>query len=742
MRKYINPTIKLSILLLSCILFMNVAKAQYVTIPDTAFVNWLNANGFAGCISNNNLDTTCNTVLSTTTLNCYGVPIRDLTGIQYFKSLFTLDCSNDSLYYIPAFPATLQYINCQINNLDSLPLLPAGLLQLSCDANQLTSLPALPNGMAGLGCGANPITSLPALPDSLQILGCSGDTLTGGLPQLNARLSSLTCDHCSLTSLPALPAQLTTLTCGYNPLLTSLPALPASLTDLDCEWSSITALPALPPHLSVLSCWVNQIAVMPALPASLINLNCAANNLTSIPALPDSLTTLICSANPLTSALPTLPAGLLYLQCEGNQLNILPPLPAGLILLYCNQNNLTSLPALPSTLTSLWCFRNQLTALPVLPPLLSDLDCSTNNLTTIPVLPDSLYQFYCYSNINLTCLPELKKITYLRFDTTAVTCLPNYGIVEYSTPALNSVPLCGIFNPGGCNVYWNISGDVFYDANSNCNFDSTDVGQGYVKIQLNSGGMQQQVFSSEGGGYSFIGAGNTNYTLQPDTTDLPFTVSCPNDGYLTAMLTTSDSLSYGNNFALTCKTEGVDVGVKSVINNYVIPRPAASFTLSAVAGDMSQFYGAHCAAGTGGQVALIYTGQITYHGIAGGALMPATVSGDTIIWNIADFGAVDNYYAFNTLFTIDTNATPGTQVCFTVRATTTANDYNPANNTGYFCFTIVDAIDPNEKEVSPAGNIDTAQWLTYTIRFQNTGSAPAQNIRITDTLDNNLYCPG
>src|SRR5579871_3923550 len=38
------------------------AKAQYVTIPDTAFVSWLQNNGFAGCMSGNQLDTSCNAV--------------------------------------------------------------------------------------------------------------------------------------------------------------------------------------------------------------------------------------------------------------------------------------------------------------------------------------------------------------------------------------------------------------------------------------------------------------------------------------------------------------------------------------------------------------------------------------------------------------------------------------------------------------------------------------------------------
>ncbi|HWB63244.1 MAG TPA: T9SS type A sorting domain-containing protein, partial [Chitinophagales bacterium] len=66
--------------------------------------------------------------------------------------------------------------------------------------------------------------------------------------------------------------------------------------------------------------------------------------------------------------------------------------------------------------------------------------------------------------------------------------------------------------------------------------------------------------------------------------------------------------------------------------------------------------------------------------------------------------------------------------------TPTSGDYNPANNTANYCFTIVNSLDPNEKEVSPTGNVSPGTWLTYTVRFQNTGTAPAVNILVTDTL--------
>nr|MBP6412805.1 T9SS type A sorting domain-containing protein [Bacteroidia bacterium] len=61
------------------------------------------------------------------------------------------------------------------------------------------------------------------------------------------------------------------------------------------------------------------------------------------------------------------------------------------------------------------------------------------------------------------------------------------------------------------------------------------------------------------------------------------------------------------------------------------------------------------------------------------------------------------------------------------------------NNNLTYCFAIVNSYDPNDKMVFPFGPIDSTQyWLTYTIRFQNTGNAPAQHIYILDTLDQNI----
>src|SRR6187399_1470012 len=83
-----------------------IAKAQWVSIPDTIFGTWLKNYGYTVCMQGNSqvgwqMDTSCPAVVNAANISCSFMGIRDLTGIQYFDSLKTLDCSLDSLTFLP-----------------------------------------------------------------------------------------------------------------------------------------------------------------------------------------------------------------------------------------------------------------------------------------------------------------------------------------------------------------------------------------------------------------------------------------------------------------------------------------------------------------------------------------------------------------------------------------------------------------------------------------------------------------
>lgn len=671
----------------------HVAKAQWVTIPDSNFVNFLTDN-YPSCMNGNLMDTTCSAVVNETDVNCSSKNIYDLEGIQYFDSLTTLWCADNQLTSLPNLPILLNELNCGGNLISNLPILPQGLSILACGGNQLTNLPTLPNSIIALGVESNLFTNLPTLPNSLQNLYSSSNLLTS-LPPLPNSLSLLYCNANQLTTLPSLPNSLKSLICFDNPL-SNMPTLPNSLLVLDCSFNQLTSIPTLPFALNYFSCHNNQLTIIPSLPNSIETFACGNNQLTSLPSLPSTLQ---------------------FFSCDNNQLGNLPVLPASLKSLVCSNNPLLNLPLLPDSIT--------------------ELRATSTLITSVPDLPDSLSILLLAGNPNLTCLPKLTRIEALTFFNTGIQCLPNYGRVTISSPSLSSLPICDLFNTNNCTVYWDISGKVYGDTNSNCVNDINEFGQPNLKLLLDSSGVLiQQTYTGGEGFYSFdTDTGTYNYTV--DTTGIPVYVTCPLTGFQTSVLTAIDSMDYDMDFGMQCKP-GFDVGVKSIVRDSGIFRPAHFVEVRVGAGDMSNFFGLQCAAGMSGEVNVVMSGPVSFVAPAAGALTPL-VSGDTLLYSIPDFGTVNFNSAFEITVKTDTNATIGSSICFSVDVAPVAGDINTGNNFLQDCFTVANSVDPNQKEVFPQGNIDTSQhWLTYTINFQNTGTAPAQHIYILDTLDNNL----
>ncbi len=732
MKKNYTTKIFIAIAFLFCCISFS-SKAQMYYMPDFNLRFRLTNLGYGSCLVPDSIDASC-LGPSDDSLDLSASGIISLEGIQAFQSLTYLNCAG-SVSFIPPWPNTLTYLDCSYNELDSLPSWPPALTFLNCTSLSfmVSTLPPLPATLKTLYCGRGHLDSLPALPDSLTILYCDENQLTS-LPSLPVSLRHLECQYNLIDSIAALPDSLTLLFCHHN-LLTTLPALPASLTQLLCHNNHLASLPALPAGLFQFHCYNNQLTSLPALPATCLNFACYNNQLTSLPALPPLLEELWCFNNQLTS-LPVLTSSLTDIYCQHNQLTSLPALPVSLNYLTCDHNQLTSLPVLPSGLTSLDCGHNQLTSLPPLPHALYNLYCENNQLNNIPALPGFMSILQCDSNPTLNCLPQLTQITNLSFNGTGVTCLPNYGNVFNSQPLLSSLPLCGVFNPDGCNFEWNISGRSYLDINANCIFDSTDGVQRNTHIFLfKNGNLLKQIFTTVDGLYAFDQLDTGSYIVQYDTI-CPFDVLCPLTGLYNDTITQSDSIFY-NDFSFQCKP-GFDLGVQSIEARF---RPAAYSTVHIAAGDIALWYGQHCAFGVSGTVTVYFTGPVNYIGPAAGALTPMTSSGNALIYNISDFGVL-NYSDFDFVLQTDTNAALGADVCISVIASSSSiqGDNNPSNDTLIHCIIIRNSFDPNDKEASPASDIDINgnHWLTYTIRFQNTGTAPAENIYILDTLDGNL----
>lgn len=655
-------------ILISCLLFTFkfFAIAQTVIIPDANFVKWLTAN-IPSAMNGNVMDASNSAVQTLTKIDVENKGITDLTGVEYFPALLTLDCGNAPLGATP-------------NSLTSLPSLPAKLETLICGDNQLTSLPVLPSSLIILRCYKNKLTQLPALPNSITHIDC------------------------------------------HENLLDSLPTLPIALMDLVCSLNNLTNLPALPGSLSVMECNRNQLTELPELPASLNYLKCSSNLLKSLPPLPSKLISLECNANYLTK-LPDLPAFLDFLRCSDNQL--------------------TGLPALPATLTYLECYNNKITVLPALPVKLQSFFCENNLLTSLPTLPDSLFLLHCSSN-RITCFPvfptTLTLPTFLSILPNPFSCLPNY--VAAMDAATLAYPLCvagdTTYNSHGCEGAEGIVGFTYKDVNSNCVKNTTDTPLINVHELLYDAGntLLNQTYSATNGIYNFSEPAGT-YTVKIDTVGVPFMAQCVQPGIdSTVVLTTGNPLVKDVNFSLTCKP-GFDIGVRSVVTaGWVFP--GMQHQLLITAGDLSHWYRLNCASGISGKVQITVSGPLTYTGIVPGARTPL-VSGNMFTYTITDFGTVNLLNDFGLTFLTDTTAKAGDWICVSISVTPTSGDNNVSNNNFQFCYQVLNSHDPNEKQVYPTDVLPNYHdWFTYTIHFQNTGNAPANRIRLVDTLDGNL----
>lgn len=484
--------------------------AQYVTIPDANFRNFLK-NTYPYYYAMNafdQLDTTNTYIVNSSYLNLtnwngQGYGITDLTGIRYFKSLTYFNCSNNPIQALDSLPNTITtlvadnialtgngknvtlpntVISVSLNNsgVNTFSNSPSSVTSLSLNNNGLNILPTLSPNLVTLNCTNNNLTTLPLLPDSLKNLYCSHNSLNNlSYFSSNTAINNVSCDYNLITTLNNLPQTVRTLNCSQNSL-SSLPTM-QNLTQLICSFNSISSLPVLSNSLVILRCDNNLLNALPTLPTTLAELNCSNNNIATLPTLPLGLDNLNCSHNQLTS-LSNIPNNLFDFNCSFNQITSISNFPnrqyQSTILV--NNNQLTSLPAIQGYIQSSFdCSNNQLTSFPTLNNAnVPYFNCSNNQITSIPSLSGLFFIYlncsnnlissvgdlsdvginllYLNNNSNIKCLSTLSNnIQRIDISNTAITCLPyipsKTQVISNLTIGIcntqNNANNCAIVNP-------------------------------------------------------------------------------------------------------------------------------------------------------------------------------------------------------------------------------------------------------------------------------------------------------
>ena len=246
-------------ILLFLLLFVGIANAQTVTIPNIAFKMQLLTANIDNAIaldsagtpmkidSNNDGQIQNSEALGVYTLNLWDGFITDLTGISSFTNLKNLDCHNNFLTSIDLSALTsLTRLNCSQNQLTSLNLSNlTNLNLLFCDQNQLSSLNV--NGLS-----------------NLVLISCEDNNLaTINLTGLTA-LTTLLCSLNQITSLDlSTLSQLTALQCEYNQLTSLNVSNLINLTQLHCFYNQLSSIDVSNlTSLTSLSCGENNIATL------------------------------------------------------------------------------------------------------------------------------------------------------------------------------------------------------------------------------------------------------------------------------------------------------------------------------------------------------------------------------------------------------------------------------------------------------------------------------------------------
>ena len=327
---------------------------------------------------------------------------------------------------------------------------------------------------------------------------------------------------------------------------------------------------------------------------------------------------------------------------------------------------------------------------------------STGGTTaTISGLPYGPYWFYVTDASGCTA----ENYTWLPFDSTTTDC------------------------------YCTISGTIYNDTNSNCVQDAGEVGINNVQVYCSGIGY---TYTDASGHYSFLVPSGT-YTVSETVLAFYPLASCQSNAIVVTAAAATGCV-HTVDFANTMDTIH-DMHISTWDYSFpVIGSPYTQVTTISNDGTVEEDSVLAIYADDGRILTPtfipsgVFTGPANHYNTAAG--FPAMVPGQSSVY----------YSTYNvpTDVPIGTTLNFNDSIAYKAPLDNWLTDYSPWNNVDYFSTYVVAAYDPNFKEVSPKGSgpmglITYADsTLEYMVHFQNTGTAPAQNIIVIDTLDNNL----
>lgn len=308
------------------------------------------------------------------------------------------------------------------------------------------------------------------------------------------------------------------------------------------------------------------------------------------------------------------------------------------------------------------------------------------------------------------------------------------GIYNYTVKALNTSTGITTYSNNNLNFYMGIDcgqiwGYVYNDCNLNCIMSGNEGKLDNVKvIHLDTNDNRiDSAYTNFYGNFSFnIQVGTPYKLIFEEPENMNFNYSCPSNGIFMDTIVNSGDLAY--------------IGV--TYNNYNDLRAhvGGGFARPGDVVFINLRTSNNSCSNSNGVFTTLQINSPLLSFLNAVSVIPVSSTNSTVNWSGLIVPANGEHNLWVKLF-VDSTAQIGDTLCFSY--TVGPDTIFTINNQKTVCLVVQNSWDPNMKEVYPIGigaegYIPENTEFTYTIHFQNTGTAQANTISLSDSIDANL----
>ena len=352
-------------------------------------------------------------------------------------------------------------------------------------------------------------------------------------------------------------------------------------------------------------------------------------------------------------------------------------------------------------------------------------------------------QFYTSSaTINVTFIDQFSNVlpATWSYAISNTELYVNLSIPAYAIPGQYDVNVYddeGNFNltlPNGFtvnnNYTYTIQGNIHYDSNNN-GCDNSDINLPNQKIIFTNGPNTGNIFANETGFYSYYDVQVGNNIFIPILQNPSyFTVSPPS---ASITFPTTSNL-FVQDFCVSAN------GIHNDLEVTVLPIGPARPGFDAF---YKIIYKNKGTTTQNGSVSLDFSDSVMDFLSSNPTL--SSQATNTLNWsfsNLMPFESREITFSFNINSPLETPAVNGGNILIYTATITGASDETPSNNVSVLTQTVVNSFDPNDKTCLEGAWLpinEVGKYVNYVIRFENTGTANAENIVVEDIIDTTKF---